>query len=314
MSPNYDKAVRESINLLSDCDFNTIPIDLDIIFKQYGRTIKKCSYSNFSNRNGLSIQEICDYFESDLGACAYDEKSERYVIYYNDTKNNKRLDRFTIAHELGHVFLNHYAEIDSNVLLRKRVPEKKYKSLEKEANCFARNLLAPIPLVKRAINLDSGFAIQELQEAFNITFQASQTRNKFIILDQYRITPTDYNYFNTYDITFGYNCYGCNNADIDDLDYCKICGRENSRFEKKHGIFYNDGIETDKNKRVLQCPVCENEIFTNGLHFCKICATPRYNYCNYSNCEQINDGNARYCRSCGSATVYFSMGLLEEIQ
>lgn len=314
MRPNYDKAVRKTIDVLIDFEFNTIPIDLDIIFKKYRRTIKKCTYTKFSSMKGLSIQEICDYFESDLGACAYDRTSERYIVYYNDTKNNKGLDRFTIAHELAHIFLNHHAKTDSDVLLRKRMPEQKYRSLEHEANCFARNLLAPIPLVERVVDLESGFVIRELQEAFNITFHASQTRNKFIILDRYRITSADYNYFNTYDITFGYNCDRCNNTDIDSHSYCKICGVEHTPFEKTHGIFYTDGIKTDKNRRVIQCPACENEVFTKGLYFCKICGTPQYNYCTYTDCQQVNDGNARYCRYCGSMTVYFSMGLLREIQ
>ncbi|WP_423828267.1 ImmA/IrrE family metallo-endopeptidase [Sporotomaculum syntrophicum] len=52
----------------------------------------------------MNIPEICDYFESDLGACAYNRDQEKYVIYYNDTKNNRGLKRFTVAHELGHIF------------------------------------------------------------------------------------------------------------------------------------------------------------------------------------------------------------------
>lgn len=316
MRPNYNKAVRGSINVLMDFGFNTIPIDLDIIFKKYKRTIRKCSYSKFASKRGLSIEEVCEYFESDLGACAYDRKSERYIIYYNDTKNNGQLDRFTIAHELGHVFLRHYDEVDGDVLLRKRIPGRKYKRLEDEANCFARNLLSPVPLVDKYIDMDSGFASQELQDAFGIGLLASHTRAQILILDRYRITSQDYEYFNTYNITFGYNCSYCGNADIEQLDYCKICGEKNQPFEKNHGVFYNDGIETNESGRVVKCPVCDNEVFTEGLYYCKICGTPRYNYCTDTegfSCGQPNDGNARYCRDCGSETVYFEKGLLDKI-
>lgn len=314
MRPNYDKAVRESINVLMDFDFNTIPIDLDIIFKKYKRTIRKCSYTKFASKRNLSIEEVCEYFESDLGACAYDRKTERYIIYYNDTKNNGQLDRFTIAHELGHVFLRHYDEVDGDVLLRKKIPGRKYKGLEDEANCFARNLLSPVPLVNRVIDMDSGFDVDELMEAFNISFYASHVRKNFFILDKYRIRSTDYKYFNTYNITFGYNCINCGNVDVESSEYCKICGIKNEPFEKSHGVLYNDGIETNENKRVIQCPVCENEAFTEGLYYCKICGTERYNYCRHPDCGQPNDGNARYCRYCGSKTVYFKRGLLKEIK
>lgn len=314
MSPDYYKAVRASIDVLIDHNFNTLPINLDLIFKNLKRTINKSSYSDFANKSGLSIGDVCDYFESDLGACAYDRKRERYVIYYNDTKFNHGLDRFTIAHELGHVFLNHYDEIDSDILLRKTMPEEQYQRFENEASCFARNLLSPVPLVERVTDVESNLSLQELQDAFDISFLAANSRRKFYILDKYRINHRDYDYFNSYDIKFGYNCDNCGNADIEDLDYCKICGQEHRPFEKNHGKFYNDGIKTNENKRVIECPVCENEKFTKGLYYCKICGLERYNYCSHPDCGQPNDGNARYCRYCGSKTVYFNKGLLDKIK
>lgn len=313
MRPNYDKAVRESINVLMDFEFSSIPIDLDIIFKKYKRTLRKSSYTKFASKRNLSIAEVCEYFESDLGACVYDRKTERYAIYYNDTKNNGQLDRFTIAHELGHMFLRHYDEVDGDVLLRKKISKSKYKRLEDEASCFARNLLSPVPLVDAAVAMDTGFDIDELMEAFNISFYASHVRKKFLKLDRYRILPRDHSYFDTYDITFGYNCDNCGNADIEQLDYCKICGEKNQPFQKSHGVFYNDGIETNERGRVINCPVCENEVFTEGLYYCKICGTERYNYCTNPDCGQPNNGNARYCKDCGSKTVYFQKKLLKKL-
>lgn len=313
MKPNYNKAVKKSINVLMDFGFYTIPIDLDIIFKKYKRTIRKCSYTKFASKRNLSIEEVCEYFESDLGACAYDRKTERYVIYYNDTQGKNGLDRFTIAHELGHVFLNHYAEVDSNVLLRKPMPEEKYDKFEKEANCFARNLLAPVPLVFKVTDVKSSQAYQEIQDAFEITYLATCARISLFTLDRYNITSKDKEYFNTYDITFKYNCISCGNVDVEYSEYCKICGVKNEPFEKSHGVLYNDGIETNENKRVIKCPVCENEVFTEGLYYCKICGIERYNYCSHPDCGQPNDGNARYCRYCGSKTVYFERGLLSKI-
>lgn len=314
MSADYYKAVRASIEVLKKYNFNTIPVDLDLIFDNLKRTIKKSSYSKFANKGGLSIEEVCEYFESDLGACAYDRKHERYVIYYNDTKSNHGLDRFTIAHELGHVFLRHYDEIDGDVLLRKTMTEEKYQRFENEASCFARNLLSPVPLVERVTDIESDFNQQELQDAFDISYLAATNRIRFYTLDKYRITSDDYNYFNTYDVNFGYNCMYCGNVDVEYSEYCKICGMEHRPFEKSHGVLYLDGIETNEDGRVIKCPVCDNEVFTEGLYYCKICGTERYNYCSHPDCGQVNDGNARYCRYCGSETVYFKKGLLNKIK
>lgn len=53
-----------------------------------------------------------------------------YIIFYNN-KINLNLQRLTIAHEIGHIVLNHFQEFDPI-------------TQEKEANYFAVNLLAPM--------------------------------------------------------------------------------------------------------------------------------------------------------------------------
>ncbi|HHX24828.1 MAG TPA: ImmA/IrrE family metallo-endopeptidase, partial [Thermoanaerobacterales bacterium] len=245
MRADYAAAVRESVNVLIDHEFDIIPIDLDRIFEDLSRTIKKYSYSELAAKYDVTISFICDYFESDLGACAYLADREQYIIVYNDTKFNYGLDRFTIAHELGHFFLNHYAQVESNVLLRKRMPERKYKKFENEANCFARNLLAPVPLVERIIELDSPLSIQELQDAFNISYQAAKTRKGLFQADRYRMQTDYYTYFNGYEINFGYYCVSCGNAEIEASNFCKICGEVASIFDKTHNRTFYEGFALD---------------------------------------------------------------------
>jgi hypothetical protein len=77
MRANYSLAVSESIRALQDYGYREVPIQLRKILKALERTIKLCSYSKLSRQSGMSIEEICDYFESDLGACAYDRTRER---------------------------------------------------------------------------------------------------------------------------------------------------------------------------------------------------------------------------------------------
>ena len=56
----------------------------------------------------------------------------RRIILYNEIKGFEII-RFTMAHELGHCVLGHISDDDE---------------ANKEANCFARNLLCPIPIVR----------------------------------------------------------------------------------------------------------------------------------------------------------------------
>lgn len=63
-------------------------------------------------------------------------------IFYNNMQIPERV-RFTIAHEIGHVVLGHH--LTNDALSHKGLI--KNKSMETEANVFARNLLAPAPIL-----------------------------------------------------------------------------------------------------------------------------------------------------------------------
>jgi hypothetical protein len=86
-------------------------------------------------------------------------------------------------------------------------------------------------------------------------------------------------------------------------------------------MIYNDGYDVDKKFRVIKCPNCENEVFSDNAFHCKICGTKIYNICegepnydNYGNIENYtyhdNHGDARYCEQCGRMTYFFKEGFL----
>ena len=79
---------------------NTIPISPEEIINKT-HNLKLCSYSKAIANNNCTIEEWIDYLGSNLGAYVCNKSRTKFVIYYNDTKNNRGLDRFTIAHELG---------------------------------------------------------------------------------------------------------------------------------------------------------------------------------------------------------------------
>lgn len=86
-------------------------------------------------------------------------------------------DRFTIAHELGHLFLGHVDKYE--VLYRRGANE-----LEYEANEFAANLLMPEQEFRDIVNenLDSeNFCdIETVATHFNVSESAVLTRGKFL--------------------------------------------------------------------------------------------------------------------------------------
>lgn len=74
--------------------------------------------------------------------------------------------------------------------------------------------------------------------------------------------------------------------------------------------------------RVIQCPKCENEVFSSNAGHCKIYGTKLFNECEgvpeyddhgYEVARPIhnNPGNARYCETCGEPTNFFKQGFLK---
>jgi Zn-dependent peptidase ImmA (M78 family) len=304
--------------------YTEIPIQLDIVLEALKRTIQIYPYSSFLN-DEVTIEEIYAFFESELGACSYDFNSERYIIYYNDTKDNYGLERFTIAHELGHIFLKHHQKLNTNVLLRKGVSAKQYQEFEKEANCFARNFLSPYPLVFSITDITrkNKQTILDIMGAFRLSYKAAETRVSSLKLDSYRITQEHFNYFNKYNILYGDYCTVCLNAETTGSNFCKICGVQNNVFEKGvDRLYYEDGADMNDEMQVLQCPRCGNEEINDTAGHCKICGLKLYNYCireevwdSAEGCFRAqshkNPSNARFCEVCGKETLFFKEGLLE---
>lgn len=76
--------------------------------------------------------------------------------------------RFTTAHELGHVILGHVGKY--NLVNREPTPED--NPIEQQANVFAARLLAPA-IVLRDLNVESA---EQIAEVCNISNQAAEFR------------------------------------------------------------------------------------------------------------------------------------------
>lgn len=94
------------------------------------------SYREMAERFALSGEQFAAMLSSEYGLTI--RKGKQALILYNQEKDPRTV-RFTIAHELGHVVLHHREDT---------------RATDREANCFARNLLCPLP-VARGLHLTS---------------------------------------------------------------------------------------------------------------------------------------------------------------
>lgn len=84
------------------------------------------------------------------------------MVVYDDRVENYQRVRWTIAHEIGHIVLGHLTSFDATALCRGSLTEKEYKVLEREADTFAVNLLAPMTIINRLSSIQTKADFMEL--------------------------------------------------------------------------------------------------------------------------------------------------------
>ncbi len=118
--------------------------------------------------SGVSIiknSEVDELKSTEVGASIYD--GEKWYIVYDDTVS-KELIRFTIAHELGHIFLGHPLKLGYHA----RTIDTDKPETEKQADMFAIRLLAPSCVIW-GLGLHT---TEEIQNYCNISYSAAKAR------------------------------------------------------------------------------------------------------------------------------------------
>jgi Predicted Zn peptidase len=132
---------------------------------QYPLAIRFDSMENFCKRSRITRAALAK--EPDLadGCTIILENSRQgtqYLVLYNGLLQNRRRCAFTLAHEIGHILLEH----------RKDGPDE-----EKEADAFAAELLAPRILVwAMGQQLPHTVLQHEIMDAFFLSRQAAANR------------------------------------------------------------------------------------------------------------------------------------------
>lgn len=151
---NYARAKARL--LIKEFGLTALPVDVEAILKARGAVVKR-----------HTIKEI-DY------AVTFFYKSRFYVSV---NVCNPGRDRWSLAHELGHIELGHYRTYDLDTLAEDRLTEKERKTLDREADVFARDLLMPAAWVRSAVGGPARFEmIDQLAEKFGVSWEAMMIR------------------------------------------------------------------------------------------------------------------------------------------
>ncbi len=149
-----DKSISKAQEILTHYWDGELPIDPIVIAKRMGITVNPIS-SEYSGK-------------------AYQENNQAIIEY--DTREFPLRQRFTIAHELGHIVLGHtenghqYRDEASKFNFNISIPE------ETQANKFAAELLAPEIAIKHFVFKEKISSITKLAELFSVSTVAMKYR------------------------------------------------------------------------------------------------------------------------------------------
>lgn len=332
--PNYILAEEKAREFIGKLETKELPVKL-ISYKTIFNNLEIKKYSWYSKKMGLSMEQVYTDLGSEDGCCVFNERNGKYRILYNDTIENEGRKRWTIAHELGHYALNHHEIYGDDILRRSPINDELYGILEKEANCFARNLLAP-PHVIYHLEKPSPEVIQEI---CSISWEAAIHTYNFIrtgVKEYGRgyskkyVKELGFDKF-LFNINNRYFCRKCRCNFIKDTpSFCPCCG--NASISKTHFKFGDDfmvkyaGVEVDHKSRAKICPCCNNEELDYDGDHCIICSAylinscaNKYDFDDYGNeyldnqsCGTLLTGNARYCHKCGNTSTFYQNNYLSE--
>jgi len=174
----YDYCYRRSYDFLRKYEIKSYPIDpLWIIHKEkYGLI----TYSELMSMHHCSLEDVKKCLSNDgYTTLEFVDGKEVYSIAYNDQSESAERIRFTLMHELGHIYLRHLTNFENTQVSHTAISSAEYNVLEREANAFARNVLAPTSLIMHMKNRQP----KDISATFGLSIQAAEARLDFLELD-----------------------------------------------------------------------------------------------------------------------------------
>ena len=193
LSPDFRKAyVTANDILLSSRTISSIPVDV-VAHIRYETDIKLMSYKTAISKYGFNPIT----FGSDDAMLI--EGLGRYILFYKREGISENRMRWSLAHEIGHFYLNH--DLSNNIR-----QTKLYSIHELEANFFAAQLLMPDQLLWNLIQkgisinrsfLTTTFAVSDAaaQKRLDTLYRQHEYKDVYVKTDEYELINTKYEDF-----------------------------------------------------------------------------------------------------------------------
>jgi Zn-dependent peptidase ImmA (M78 family) len=157
--------IRQEVNkLLRQCGIHEPPIKVEAIAKSLGVVVR------------------FEPFEDDISGVLYRDESSTIIGVSSLHHSNRQ--RFTIAHEIGHLILHEmevHVDKGYRVVLRDSVSSKAVDPAEIDANRFAAELLMPASILRQDVRLylhdiEDDAELRNLARKYRVSTQAMAYR------------------------------------------------------------------------------------------------------------------------------------------
>ena len=158
--PRYAFARQRAYRLLCELEIDRLPVDPWNVVVALPN-VHICKWTVLRDNCGDPDPLFIDREGADAKT-QHLRGQEDYLVVYDDRVENYQRVRWTIAHEIGHIILGHLTSFDATALCRGMLTEAEYKVLEREADTFAVNLLAPMTIINRLPSIRTKMDFMEL--------------------------------------------------------------------------------------------------------------------------------------------------------
>lgn len=144
--PRYTTTTRKAYQLLAELEIARFPVDPFEIINQLD-SLYLVAWTELKENTG--VPDPLELKAKKLDAETIVKRgSGEYLIVYDDTIGYLPRIRFTLAHEIGHIIMGHFTEFEKTSL-HERLTYAEKTVLEREADSFAAELLAPRTILRR---------------------------------------------------------------------------------------------------------------------------------------------------------------------
>lgn len=160
-------AQRKVLELYKRIEEISYPIQPEKLLPYLPKSTKIMTYQQMAEITGCSAKDIAIMCDSSSGATHLNVENNKCLILYNASMNSGR-SLWTQCHEIAHICMNHLDFMEGSKIADMGGVEP-YNQFEIEADYFAWNLIAPLPIM-REMGITT---IAEIKDIFGMSKQAA---------------------------------------------------------------------------------------------------------------------------------------------